>query len=88
MEVVDKYILIIVVIVYVLVSEKYNLFNFGMDDYVIKLINEFQLIYIVQKWIGVNLYNVIMEGNLYSISVGLVDVVDMMFGLKFVNNKV
>ncbi|RLP53951.1 MAG: response regulator [Ketobacter sp.] len=87
MEAADKHTPIIAVTAHALASEKHNLLNSGMDDYVTKPINESQLIHIVQKWTGVNLHNATMEGNPHSISAGSADAVDMMLGLKLANNK-
>src|SRR5690606_17520354 len=47
---------IIAVTAHALASEKHNLLNSGMDDYVTKPINESQLIHIIHKWTGVNLH--------------------------------
>jgi two-component system sensor histidine kinase BarA len=47
---------IIAVTAHALASEKHNLLNSGMDDYVTKPINESQLVHIIHKWTGVNLH--------------------------------
>jgi len=78
---------IIAVTAHALASEKHNLLNSGMDDYVTKPINEAQLIHIIQKWTGVNLR---LEEDVEAEAPAEVEdhaAVDMRLGLKLANNK-
>ena len=79
---------IIAVTAHALASEKHNLLNSGMDDYVTKPINEQQLIHIIHKWTGVNLNAPQHYDDDEGQAAWQDDVaVDMALGIKLANGK-
>ena len=79
---------IIAVTAHALASEKHQLLNSGMDDYVTKPINESQLIHIIHKWTGVNLHQKNNERGNTSAEPGRNGAaVDMQLGIKLANGK-
>jgi len=80
---------IIAVTAHALASEKHNLLNSGMDDYVTKPINESQLVHIIHKWTGVNLH--LQPEPLQEESAPKTPVndcpVDLALGIKLANGK-
>lgn len=79
---------IIAVTAHALASEKHQLLNSGMDDYVTKPINESQLIHIIHKWTGVNLHQKNDERGTTSAEPGRNGAaVDMQLGIKLANGK-
>ncbi|HVK98406.1 MAG TPA: response regulator, partial [Dongiaceae bacterium] len=79
---------IIAVTAHALASEKHQLLNSGMDDYVTKPINESQLIHIIHKWTGVNLHQKKNERGGDITEFGRNGAaVDMQLGIKLANGK-
>jgi two-component system sensor histidine kinase BarA len=88
---------IIAVTAHALASEKHNLLNSGMDDYVTKPINEPQLIHIIHKWTGVNLHQQKRERDAENeaaravaeipAATSLGNAVDMALGIRLANGK-
>jgi two-component system sensor histidine kinase BarA len=87
MEASERHTPIIAVTAHALASEKHNLLNSGMDDYLTKPINEAQLIHIIHKWTGVNLHAE-QEPLQDKMDQPASDTaVDMKLGLTLANNK-
>ncbi len=77
---------IVAVTAHALASEKRQLLEAGLDDYVTKPINEVQLLHIIRKWTGINLKHA--DARTHAAPAVENDApVDMALGIKLANGK-
>ncbi len=97
MESFGKHTPIIAVTAHALASEKLNLLNSGLDDYLTKPLNENQLIHVIRKWTNWNITPAKIENQQFERQTATKTeaqqensepVVDMELGYKLANNKI